>query len=809
MTITIPALITRASSVADLAAQLEALPPDVRTGWTEDLQHSLASWQEQLDPGQLRTRIVQQGFDRVESFSSRDITSHERRQRLATRLVLVAVTLDATSEQVLSLFRRSTTHYLALDGGLPHVTRAMAARGTAWVEEFISGLRDMPGMVETASPLISRLLTALDLPIPDDPAYLAGFTRLPPGPGQRWQEHFLLACTVPDSFNHPEQDQQEHVATIRKAVATLRRTEPTDDDALLDGLLRVIERGERPGIQLEALAWIDGLGLDLTTESARVLAVLPDVGARIVVAFTRALLATELTDEQLWQLTAVVLPRREKHLKHEVLKRLATIEEPPRELVELVAPLAQTSDTTTAAIARKLLSSWCVSLPPPPIPRGLWRDPSLPASAPFPGVEHLVLDPVQLHTLVQETRRSWQNDVLGNWLLEERLLASLIATAHAHGPDIVVAACATLDPETALSPLATLLAQLGEGTLGLADLDDDEPVALGTARQHSVLLRLGELPTLLSTPSTDRWLITRDDLRARITRYHDAGVALDPADLAVTLARLEPDGEDDLAGLDAPIHGAGTRLAEVLASWRGAGIAPARLDVDQWWTWNPDPIRVTGEVPPWHALLGFSDAPGQLTGHLQPHLMARPSVEVLTNLTRSGPAAALERLVPCLAVAQRCDEPLMVATLATVAIIQPKARTIIAAALLEAWDQGRLKADDLVEGWQSPLWDVLRPENSNLRIERVEGRVLTLLTALTELGGVALAWPLLVAIAEELAAADRISSVAPSVLETVHTLLPEAHAARVFVELPNVVALADRDEKLKSIITARAIKERL
>ncbi|MDO5067825.1 MAG: hypothetical protein Q4D96_11145 [Propionibacteriaceae bacterium] len=809
MTITIPKLITRSTSAASLAAQLDAMNATERARWSAAAQRSLLSWQQELAPGKLKPGMVRQGFDMVETFSTKDIAAHEKKQRVATRLVILAAALDTTPEQVLSLFQRSTIHYLELDGGLPHVARFMTAHGIPWVQTFIAGLRDRPGMIETASPLIARLLTALDLPIPDDPAYLTGFTRRIPKPGVRWQEHFLIACTVPGAFNHPTSD-QEHIEDVRKAAATLRRAEPTDDDALLDGLLQVLERGERPGIQREVLAWIEGLGLDLATERARVLAVLPTVDARLVAAFTSRLIELDLTEDELLQLTTVVLPRREKHLKHEVLTRLSALELPTPELAELIVSLSQSTDTTIARFAQDLLLGWGVTLPPPPKPQGLWREAEHSAPAPFPGLDPLILDPPQLDTLVQEARYSWQNGVMENWLLEEQLLASLVATAHAHGPDVVLRACSQLDPEKALSPLATLVAQVGDGSLGAAQArltDDDAPLPLGERRRHGVLLRLGELPVVLSTPSTDRWVVTPDDLRARIARHVEAGVPLDPADLAVALGRCER--TDDLSGLDAPINGVVAGLAEVLAAWRADETAPARLSVEQWWTWNLDPIRVEGEVPPWHELLGIPQAPGPLTGHLLPRLMARPSAEILGSITRSGPATALEYLLPCMRVAQRFDEPLVVAALATVAIIQPKGRPAVAAALLEAWAEDRLRPGDLIAGWNSELWEVLQPAESNLRVERIEGRVLTLLTALTDLGGLALGWPLLVEIAEELAGAEKISPVAPTVFEAVLKLVPEALAAGERPELPNLLALAARDETLKSITLARAIRDTL
>ena len=76
-------------------------------------------------------------------------------------------------------------------------------------------------------------------------------------------------------------------------------------------------------------------------------------------------------------------------------------------------------------------------------------------------------------------------------------------------------------------------------------------------------------------------------------------------------------------------------------------------------------------------------------------------------------------------------------------------------------------------------------------------------------GGLALVWPLLTAIAEELAGAERLPAATSGVLETVLELLAEVRAAGVAVELPNVTALAARGGSSGAVRAARLIVSRL
>ncbi|MDO5067824.1 MAG: hypothetical protein Q4D96_11140 [Propionibacteriaceae bacterium] len=805
MTIDVPALIRGCSDSAALVSALEALSDEERAAVSKLAAKSLPAWRRSLDPAQLTPSVVEDhGGVVVEQHTPQDVADFTTRQRIASRLALAAVALGVPGAKVAALFVPETVFYLHADGGIEPFVRLATAQGPEWAEAFIPRVLRNRRVATTVHLIVPRLVAEFGLPIPESQPYLDRATQVLPALGIRWQDHFLTACITPGTFGTPSFDREKHIAGIREAAAALRPVEPLDDAALLDGLLQVIERGERPGIQREALAWIEGLDLDLATQPERLLEALSIADAHVAMAFTRVLLGLGLGDDALTQLALAILPRKEKGLRREALKRLDQLTAPTAELSELVAELRTSTDTTTAKLASTLCQSWGAAPAPEVAPRGLWQEPSLPAPEPFP-VDPLVLYELELLALIQKVGHTWRPQQL-----EERLLAVLVATARERGPQSVVTACRNINREITGNTLVGLLKMLGEGSIVVGT--EPEPPRkdsvslsfLGLQRVRGALHRLGELSVLLSTPSTSRWEVTATDLRSRIEQYRREGVALEPADLAVALGRCDRNRADELVGLDAPIRGFHKGFAGVLKMWREETVEPPTFVIEGPTSWC-DPITVQGDDPRWHEALGVARQDHSIPAHLLPEHLARPVVKVFNGIARYGPAAALERLLDCLAVARTLDEPLIVATLATAGVVPAKDRASVAAELLQAWDEGRLTPDDLATAWHSPLWEQFRSaEDYDLKIERADGKVAALLEMVAEAGGLALAWPLLVEIAEGLAGAEQMPVTASGVLETVLALLPEVPHT---VELPNITALADRKGSTKAIKTARLIKE--
>ena len=81
-----------------------------------------------------------------------------------------------------------------------------------------------------------------------------------------------------------------------------------------------------------------------------------------------------------------------------------------------------------------------------------------------------------------------------------------------------------------------------------------------------------------------------------------------------------------------------------------------------------------------------------------------------------------------------------------------------------------------------------------------------MLTSIAEAGGLALAWPLLTRIAEELAGTDKLPTRVATILESVLNFLPEVPEKP---DLPNITTLAARKSNSKTVKVARRIVDRL
>ena len=118
--------------------------------------------------------------------------------------------------------------------------------------------------------------------------------------------------------------------------------------------------------------------------------------------------------------------------------------------------------------------------------------------------------------------------------------------------------------------------------------------------------------------------------------------------------------------------------------------------------------------------------------------------------------------------------------------------------LIDAWNDGRLLPSDLVAAWRNP-W--------RARLKTPPHRLVKTLNHVADTGGLALVWPLLVEVCEELAGMKQVPASALGLLEAVLHYLPEVRAAGVAVDLPNVAALATRKGNGKAVTVARRIVE--
>ena len=80
---------------------------------------------------------------------------------------------------------------------------------------------------------------------------------------------------------------------------------------------------------------------------------------------------------------------------------------------------------------------------------------------------------------------------------------------------------------------------------------------------------------------------------------------------------------------------------------------------------------------------------------------------------------------------------------------------------------------------------------------------------IADAGGLALTWPLLTTMAEEISGQERIPAPASTVLESLLHYFPKVRAAGIPVDLPNVTELARRKALIKAVRVAKLIVSKL
>lgn len=796
--------------------------------------------------------------DEREAWAAEAKRSMPRLRRIADDLgrpelaVVVAAFFDVpVTQAVLALAEGSLSEDLNEPSAMAWLLEELRQRGPEWASTLVAAACDRKQATEFR-PLLDALLDLHDLPLPDDPRYWASW--LPgPGevlPGRRFWARLAKAATVKDAFTGWVPP--GHFDELAEPVATLRAAEPLPHH-VLPALVEVFARGDRPAAQQRALNWIDLLGLRCELWQHRMLLAetLPLIPAKVAGVIVEVLLRPELGDDELTALAVAGLVRKEKGIRRALLKAIGRLAEPGEELRELVAVLATDQDLTIRDLAARLLESWGEATGPQAEATGLWREPDLTGPEPMPAFddEALRLDAAQVADLLGDDANT-----SGSFpLLVEWTLAVLVAHAGEHGAGQVRELVRQhLTQEFDPFPLRALLLGWVEGlelkgaTVAPVEEGWSRLPMLAARRIVEVLGWLGELPCLLSTPTHQGLRVSWEAFAARVGRYRQVGQPLLATDVVVALARLDRAAAPaDLSDLAHPIHGVAASLDEVVARWRDVDPEPVQVsfapavkdDITALWHYR---MVVDGDVPVALEMLGLADlwSPPSDRGwfmakarvlpcigdavtvpviedppavaQLLPQHQARQVMAAIHEMERHGvgQAAWCHRMLGD--VANPFSEALTVLGLAWAGGAAPKDRDGIAELWLRAWDEGRLTAEDLMKAWHSVLWTL--PEqlgHSARHFVRAPLKVAEVLAVLADGGGLALAWPLLVVLAEEAAGAEKVPATTAGLLEIVLRLLPEAQAAGVAVELPDITALATRKGNSKAIQTARRIQDSL
>mgnify|MGYP000928332670 CR=1 FL=1 len=722
------------------------------------------------------------------------------------RLPLLAAAVGATPAQCASVFAPQEIWRLKWS---PVIARNrliswLTGNGPDWAGDFVTRLLKRRGDADIHA-LTDELVIAHDLPIPDDPGFLTAWAMknaAHPRSGRRWEEHFIAACAAPNAFIQ-HLDSGQHTQ-FREAVADLRVTEPTDDDALLLTLLQVFERGDNRPSQQFALILITGLGLTplLAKHSDRFLAALPNADPIVVKFAVEQLLPLGLSDDHLTTLALDVLARKEKGVKRAVLKALRSVNDPSQDLLEMLTATTTGPDSTTAELAQKLLDGWGTTTEPAES-LGLWRDPLGIPPEPIDDLDRL-LDEVEFDELIQHltgagTRHREPTE------LHERGLAALVALGWAKGRDAFVETLRGKVPRPGFWD-GLLVQQVQRWVRKRFWMPRLAPLTRFAARRcNDVLDAVGRVPCLLSTPTHKNNRVSWQKFQDRLHRYAEKNVDVLPIDLFVALGRIDRT-EATPCNLPGRVT-KGRTVQEIVDLWLKTPAEPGRMEFAapgfRKGARARHRVRVAGDEPVVAKALGIK-GPWNKTyqgpsGFLRERhagrdlLPAHPTRMAMVALASPDETSAEEFTDAALVI--RFDTVLVLTGLIFASAAPPQGRDEIAGALLTAWDESRLNPEMLVAAWESPWRQELRDDIAPVKVAAI-------LTTLAEAGGLALAWPLLTRIAEELAGTDKLPTGVATVLESVLNFLPEVPEKP---DLPNITALAARKGNSKAMKVARRI----
>ncbi|RRD48232.1 hypothetical protein [Arachnia propionica] len=774
-------LVSRASGIDHLAAQLSRLDPEERTRFAAVMKKEgkalKALWEKKGHEG---------------------------------RALLLAAHLNPTPSQLVTAMTGWALDNLSHGGGAKHLRRVVRGRGQEWGTAFVQAALKKSSVVQAAPELLNSLIDEFGLPLPETPTFWRAWVDHDPSPrpGIRWQQRFIRACQTPGAFTDDWYD-EPHPGAVTEA---LREIEDRDEDALVAALLSVIERDDSPACQRRALWWLDHLGLAdrLWDHRQALIRCLVMAERSVAKRIVEVCLRFKLEDNELSAFTFVALGRPEKGLKRQVLKELIRRRVPAHSVDTWnVQARATDPDTTTAALARQLLEQWGVDVQNPRDQRALWQEPA--GREDVPTDYDAVLDPSSLAELLSRVEQLDEDDPE----LAERTLAALIAAAHDRGAVRIRHAIRTslgtdLNRGPALRRLLASLARKGEEGGRVRTRKLTSQTFLVGQRISEALNALGEVPCLLSTPSHHDFRVSWEAFRDRARRYREAGAATLRIDVAVALARLDRDAVPELTEFAQPIAGLEVSLADVLTHWASHPASPGELSFapprpgheHRWYL--GERVRADGDAPTSHELLGLRTgwtlpfAPTSKFDLWQDELSVfsllpeHPTRPIALALRGLGEGITVNRLAQVATTAHRLGPNGAFGLLAAASDVPAKDRSGIAYALQEAWHAGRITSDDLVTGWRHEDREVVGIS---------PGKTIPMLVELAEGSCLALVWPLLVEIAETLVA-ERATATTAAALEAILQFLPEVPHP---VELPNIAALAERKGSSKAIKTARLI----
>lgn len=649
--------------------------------------------------------------------------------------------------------------------------------------------------------------------------YASVLVQVPPDAVRdRFAEHVLAGALNPETspmfaqrIRADGRRPHEHNRLLVAAVAAGW----LDMDGATDLVLTILDAAHRPVDRKNWLdVWLTGLGASDEQVVDRADALVPVLanGDPAVIERLAPILVAGVGDGALADVALVTLAAPTKKALRTVLEALARRPCPSAETLEVVgsqvAALDVGRDRSLARAAQAVVDAWGLPADAPAEPvvlvEGMWRPvPPLWTPARF---DHGEETPEALTQAAAElsVRASSVVD-----LAVERFLALANAVARRDPQTARTALAGVRDTQdVGLAPVASWVKrQPGRG------LDDDRNGRWSThpplpARDFAVFQRLGEVPCLLSEPSTVDLRINPGDLIARLRTYQDVGASASEADLLLALTRLDVSAADDvlraeLGQMSVPVllQSGRPMTSGRLGGTVLAGPAISRYLVDP----AVEPVRY--EI--WRGLEAES-VPESLRD-FPPRLAEHGAVDLAVFPTWGGavlgvdPSEFNRDLGLQMRRLARCAAPLsptaVLDFLAARRNPHPAAADDAALAVTEARDRGLLRP-----GTSGTRYvDLAAPRDSLAAVARSLGEA-------AADGLLAVVWQILDDLAGLAAAGQRLATGAAAVVESIAVLAPEVvHAVSrgvadpAVLDLPGTRAVAGRPGASRAVTIAREV----
>ncbi|MCL2091759.1 MAG: hypothetical protein FWH11_11295 [Micrococcales bacterium] len=691
----------------------------------------------------------------------------------------------------------------------------VAERGQEFAQKFVEHL-------PVSSGAAVRLVAHFQIPIPEDFRYLAVWANKAEAAlsGQdealkavvrdRFAEHVLAGAMAgrPTTASQGSPSAVAGTQTLGRVVAAGVAQGWLDRDEAVELVLTALDAAGRPGDRKVWLTvWLDDLHAtdqEIRSQGEALIPVLAAGDAFTIERLAPGLIAG-VDDDLLADVVTVALAAPTKKALRTVLEALARRPCPSAETLEVLGPqvtaLDVSRDRLSARAVDAVVEAWGLTDEAPVEPtlpvEGLWRP--APPLWTVPRFDHGEETPEALTRSLAE--RSRPSVVGSSSAAVERFLAVANAVAR-RDPALARTALAgvTRHPGRAggLDPVASWVAD--RPSRGLDDPKNTaEPL---WAREVAVFQRLGEVPCLLSEPSTVDLRITPADLLVRLRTYADEGASASEADLFLALTRLDMRPADEqwraeLDRLQVPVllqtGEPMTLMAGPLVSCYLADPVVEPVGREEWWS------GLAAESVP-ESLRGF---PSRLSKWGAVNLAVFPTwgdVVLHVDDTEFNRALGLEmrgiatRAVPLPPTA-------VLRFLAARRDPHPAAVDDAARAVTEAWERG-----------------LLRPGTPGARYVDLDAPPYRLAATARSLGEaasqglLAVVWQILDDLAGVAASGQHLATGAAEVVETIAALLPEVvHAVAegiadpAVLNLPGTRTVGARKGTSKAVTVAREI----